>query len=569
MAGPAQGIQSPHGLARDKFGLLFANDAAGKIQHYHLTTGALTDIVPGVNGPRGIATYNDTLFWIEAGTDKIFSSSSGEMATIPGAAGTLFDLVVVPAGFGQAVYVTSRDRVYRIEDNSPLPSFVGTVHTGTANSFFSGITSTPDRVFFNSRGENKVYEVPLTPAPASVLHDTTSVPGLNKPFGIGVTPGPRISLNDPVVNEASEEVTFTVSLSVPTSCEVEVTYFTSDRSALAPFDYTETSGTIAIPAGATAGPVVVPIANDGLFEPDETFRLLLSVASFGEITDGLGTATILSQGTVAGSRKHTWGQNVGWTNWKPVTGIGPEASGAHTLATFLTGKIWNQNVGWINLGNGAPDNGASYSNTSATDFGVNLQPDGSLTGRAWGQNIGWITFEQTRGRPRLDYATGRFSGHAWSQNCGWLNLGSTHFLQTDLLEILDEDNDMIDDAWELGHGAANLTVLTKSGDADGDGESDFAEFLAGTDPFDPSDSLKLLDVSVSPGVPQWNVDLTWTSSPARLYDVHESPDLASPFTSVLTGIPGAGDTTTSTLSRPLPLDPDHFWRIEARRPLLP
>lgn len=41
------------------------------------------------------------------------------------------------------------------------------------------------------------------------------------------------------------------------------------------------------------------------------------------------------------------------------------------------------NFGWIDPGDGAPANGHTYSNTSATDFGVNLAASGALTGYAY------------------------------------------------------------------------------------------------------------------------------------------------------------------------------------------
>src|SRR4051812_49599683 len=77
------------------------------------------------------------------------------------------------------------------------------------------------------------------------------------------------------------------------------------------------------------------------------------------------------------------------------------------------------------MGTGTPTNGTSYSNNSATDFGVNCSAgspgEKNLRGFAYGANIGWINFEAT-GNPRVILSTGQLRGFIWSANCGWINL---------------------------------------------------------------------------------------------------------------------------------------------------
>src|SRR5690606_19280924 len=73
-----------------------------------------------------------------------------------------------------------------------------------------------------------------------------------------------------------------------------------------------------------------------------------------------------------------------------------------------------------------------YANTNATNFGVNIAPDGTLFGYAWGENIGWVNFSTSAlgvDRARLDTAAARFRGYAWGENVGWINLNdATHFV---------------------------------------------------------------------------------------------------------------------------------------------
>lgn len=127
----------------------------------------------------------------------------------------------------------------------------------------------------------------------------------------------------------------------------------------------------------------------------------------------------------------------------------------------------------------------------------------------------------------------------------------------------------IDDAWELTRADGDLSILTREGDADGDGESDLDESRADTDPFEATDRLEveltLLDLDASAN----NVEITWNSSIRRVYDLSSSLQLDRAPTSVATDIRGAEVTTTAVLSEPLSTLNRKFWQITARRPLSP
>ena len=144
-------------------------------------------------------------------------------------------------------------------------------------------------------------------------------------------------------------------------------------------------------------------------------------------------------------------------------------------------------MGWIDLGNGLPANGMSYQNNSSSDFGVNVGPRGELTGYAYAANVGWINFSPG-GQPHLDLKTGTLGGFIYGANVGWIGLGdAANTLRIDFLdEGTDSDGDGIPDIWELSH-ADNLGQLGSNHDLDGDGFSDLEEYLADTDPTDPTD----------------------------------------------------------------------------------
>src|SRR3954470_839046 len=124
--------------------------------------------------------------------------------------------------------------------------------------------------------------------------------------------------------------------------------------------------------------------------------------------------------TIDTVNRYAWGANIGFTDWRPST-----TDGVNIGPSFCSGSIYAANVGWIKMGTGSPSNGESYSNTSATDFGVNCSSgapgERNLRGFAYGANIGWVNFEAS-GNPRVILATGQLRGLVWSANCGWINL---------------------------------------------------------------------------------------------------------------------------------------------------
>jgi hypothetical protein len=113
--------------------------------------------------------------------------------------------------------------------------------------------------------------------------------------------------------------------------------------------------------------------------------------------------------------KHAWTENTGWANAAPTSG----GVTVHYNGTsgYLTGLAWGENIGWIKLGD---DSGGPYANTSATDWGVNLNAASNLSGLAWGENVGWIKFDSAYSSLAIDMASGRFNGDAWGENIGWV-----------------------------------------------------------------------------------------------------------------------------------------------------
>ena len=101
-----------------------------------------------------------------------------------------------------------------------------------------------------------------------------------------------LAVADVEVNEADGAATLTVTVQPPFASDLTVNYATSDGSAVAPADYAATADTLTIPGGAGSAQFTVAIADDAIDELDETFTVVLSDPSTGDLTKGVATVTI-------------------------------------------------------------------------------------------------------------------------------------------------------------------------------------------------------------------------------------------------------------------------------------
>ena len=88
---------------------------------------------------------------------------------------------------------------------------------------------------------------------------------------------PTLTVNNlTVVEGVDNNAIMTFTLSTPSNLAVSVNYSTTAGTATANSDYTPVSGTLTIAAGVTTATLSIPIVNDNLNEPNETFNLVLS-----------------------------------------------------------------------------------------------------------------------------------------------------------------------------------------------------------------------------------------------------------------------------------------------------
>jgi hypothetical protein len=289
-----------------------------------------------------------------------------------------------------------------------------------------------------------------------------------------------------------------------------------------------------------------------------TRTLLLAAAALSSFLILHCPFTAQAATTIDAANHFAYGANLGWVDWR-----GDTQNGAVIGEYVCSGYIYSANVGWINLGNGSPTNGIYYRNLSPNDFGVNQDGLGNLRGYAWSANIGWLAFEST-GAPRVDTATGKMSGYAWSANCGWISFSNAvAYVQTDSIRQGARAPNGLPIAWLLTwFGTTNVDA---NADADGDGMSNWQEYLAGTNPTDSNDVLRITYLARDKA--SSNMTLQWTSKPTRFYTIQSSSALAgaSSWLDLASFGLGANSATFNTGTT----NTTSFYRIRVYRPLGP
>jgi len=272
-------------------------------------------------------------------------------------------------------------------------------------------------------------------------------------------------------------------------------------------------------------------------------------------------ASVRAATSINAVNKYAYGANIGW-----IDARGNTNSGAVIGEFMCSGYLYSADTGWINLGSNAPANGIQYQNNSATDYGVNHDGQGNLRGFAYSANVGWINFE-SNGAPKVNLQTGRLSGSVYSANCGWISLSNSFaFVQTDTIAGgTDSNANGLPDSWERTY-FGGLGV-NPGADADSDGMSNKQEYLAGTNPTNATDRLRITTFASSPK--GTNVTVTWSSVSTREYLVQKTTNLASQVwvDSGAGVIPPVGSSTSYNLNDTVVTN--RFYRVEALRPLAP
>lgn len=137
--------------------------------------------------------------------------------------------------------------------------------------------------------------------------------------------------------------------------------------------------------------------------------------------------------------------------------------------------------------------------------------------------------------------------------------------QFDFTVATDTDSDGIPDAWESANGLDPGNPSDAASDVDGDGQTNLAEYRAGTDPRSGASRFAVTDIVHTVN----GVDLTWSSVAGRQYRIHWSEDLTDwvPLTSG--GVPVVVTATGSSTLYSVPVtngNTRRFFRLEVVAP---
>jgi hypothetical protein len=154
---------------------------------------------------------------------------------------------------------------------------------------------------------DETFLVDLLYAGGATIDDGQAVGTIVNDDGTPTAPLPQISIGDAEVvegNSGSQQLVFTVSLSQASNQEVRVKFATMNGTAkTGNNDYESNSGTLRFAPGETTKTISITVNGDTKYESDETFKVKLSSAVNGEITDSQGLGTILNDDAASASSK--------------------------------------------------------------------------------------------------------------------------------------------------------------------------------------------------------------------------------------------------------------------------
>jgi len=107
----------------------------------------------------------------------------------------------------------------------------------------------------------------------------------------------------------------------------------------------------------------------------------------------------------------------------------------------------------------------------------------------------------------------------------------------------DDDNDGMPDVYEIANGL-NRLLDDAAADLDGDGSSNWDEFVAGTAANDLNSFFKVVAIQVDESR---NVQLSWSSVPGRFYTVHHATEPQGVYQPIAEAIETMGSITTTVI----------------------
>lgn len=148
----------------------------------------------------------------------------------------------------------------------------------------------------------------------------------------------------------------------------------------------------------------------------------------------------------------------------------------------------------------------------------------------------------------MDYGNGRSVRYVFD--------AAGNLLRRLILTNTDSDGDGLDDTWETFF-FSNL-ARNGTGDADSDGQSDLAEFLAGTDPTNAGSVLVVRrDLTAAGGT----ATIEWSAVPGKRYRVQFKDTISDAAWQDLVGDVTAGAATATKADTAIVGRPERYYRV--------
>ncbi|MBS7540666.1 beta strand repeat-containing protein [Ancylobacter lacus] len=292
---------------------------------YKATSGTLTIAAGATTGTVTVAVTGDTTYEANETLSLVLSSPTG--ATLAGGGASLAATGTIKND--DAAPVASIASASVSEGNSGTTNLVFTVTLSSASATATTLKYATADGTAKAGSDYKATSGTLTIAAGAttgtvtvaVTGDTTYEANetlslvLSSPTGATLAGGassltatgtiknddaaPVASIASASVNEGNSGTTnlvFTVTLSSASATATTLKYATADGTAKAGSDYTATSGTLTIAAGAKTGTVTVPVIGDTTYEPNETLSLVLSSPTGATLAGG--GASLSATGTI-------------------------------------------------------------------------------------------------------------------------------------------------------------------------------------------------------------------------------------------------------------------------------
>ena len=211
--------------------------------------------------------------------------------------------------FSQATFSTSENNnasitIIRTGGSLGVVSATITLSNGTASA--SDYNNSPIIVNFVDGQTSQTISVPIINDTLYEINETINLSLVSATIGNQGTAVLTIddSGDRPTISFASssqtvvegftspQNLSYTVSLSNPSTRTITVQYATADGSALASSDYTTSTDTLTFNPNETTKTFTVPIVNNSVNEPDETFTLTLSNPTNATLGTNATTTTI-------------------------------------------------------------------------------------------------------------------------------------------------------------------------------------------------------------------------------------------------------------------------------------